>query len=55
MDSADEVIAPGVEGPGGLEANGGDNGCDGLGGFENAKGLNACSLLVVAFSPVDRC
>ena len=55
MDSADEFIAPGVGGPGGREANGGDNGCDGLGAAPNAKGLNACSLLVVAFSPVDRC
>ena len=55
MDSADAVIAPGVEGPGGREADGGDSGCDGRGAAANAKGLNACSLLVVAFSPVDRC
>ena len=55
MDSADEVIAPGAEGPGGREADGGDSGCDGLGAAVNAKGLTVCSMLVDAFSPVDRC
>ena len=55
MDSVDEFIAPGVGSPCGREADGGDNGCDGLGAAPNAKGLNACSLLVVAFGPVDCC
>ena len=55
MGSADDVIVPGVGGPGGRDADGGDNGCDGLGVPVNAKGLNACSMLVGAFSPVDRC
>ena len=55
MDSAEEFIVPGVRSPGGREADGDDNGCDGLGTAPNAKGLNACSLLVVAFCPVDCC
>ena len=55
MGSADEVMDPETEGPGGREADGGDSGCDGLGAAANAKGLNACSMLVGAFSPVARC
>ena len=50
MDSADEFMVPG-----GHEADGDDNGCDGLGTAPNAKGLNACSPLVVTFCPVDCC
>ena len=55
MDSADDAIVPGAGGSGGRNADGGDSGCDGLGVAVNAKGLNARSMLVCAFSPVARC
>ena len=55
IDSAEELIVPGVGIPDGSDEDGDDSGCDGLGIDPDAKGLNACSLFVVAFCPVDCC